>query len=307
MTKIYDRLLAINLEISAGVVPDPSYINRKIGECHIYLGEVERFFINVSKEISVRQRALNNSKAMYESKKDELLTTGEGIRSLPNITEKVAKANSLLKEVLKEIQDYDNELLDLNNLLKAINHKHRNLTRANGDIKSLIKMVEAQIRLGTPTDVVAKSFLEEMRKGIDGEDSFKDSSTESEENTIIDPTVPLNIQDLLVGNEGSAEESIQEETDEEEQANLTIEEDTVNNLSEDIMREAEESLRNESITVDLGSVLEPVEIGGEKAKSVDRIPDVAPKGEPLKETPTKNPDVKIDGQIDLDDFLKQYS
>jgi len=285
--KIYDRLLEIALDIPVGIIPDPAFINRKLGECHIYLGEVEKFFIKISREISVLQQALNNSQAKYVMEKEILLTTREDIMALPNIVEKTAKANSFLKESLKEIREYENELTDLNNLLKAINHKHRNLSRVNSDIKAMMKMVEAQIRIGgSPSDPVTTNFLEEMRKGLDGEDEFAEASSEIEETEVNDPTVPLNIGDLI--NENSQEPS----------ENLI---------------EAEASMENQPV-VDLERALEPLIPPPQMAEPVSETISEPEGGKTAKnvEKPenmnTKNPDQqKIDGQVDLDELLKQYA
>lgn len=305
--RIYDRLLDISLEIPTGIVPDPAFINRKLGECHIYMGEVEKFFIKVSKEISVMQQAFNNSQANYEMERENLLTTREDIKALPNITEKTAKANSFLKELLKEIHEYENELVDLNNLLKAINHKHKNLSRTNSDIKAMMKMVEAQIRIGNmPSDSVARDFMEEMRKGLDGEDEFENATSDMEETEVADPTVPLNVDELM----GDSDE---QET-----------------LSDDLVKEAETSLEEDQPTVDLEAVLEPMAPQPKPEPEPTPVPEPTPELEPKPEpeggetakdegkaqaesekTNAKNPDdnntKKVDGQVDLDELLKQYA
>ena len=61
--QIYARLQAIKLTIEPTNVPNPGYINEKIGQCHVFIQEVESYYITVCKEISVIQRALNNARA----------------------------------------------------------------------------------------------------------------------------------------------------------------------------------------------------------------------------------------------------
>lgn len=197
--KIYDRLLDISFKIELQSFPNPQYINEKIGECHVYIGEIERHSIEVTKEISVVQQAYNNALADYEVKKENLLIQNEGIKSLPNIKDREAKANSMLKEELKQIREYENTLTDLNNLLKAINLKLRNLNRANTDIRMMVRVLESQIKLGMApaTDPVMKSLVEEMNKGKENIDSFEDVEAEVTEETVVDPTEDLNIDELL--------------------------------------------------------------------------------------------------------------
>jgi hypothetical protein len=287
--KIFDRLLSMNLQIANGkeMVPDPAYINRKIGECHLYLGEVNNFFIAVSREAAVLQRALNNAQAKYDEEKEILLTTRDDIKNLPSIVEREAKANSYLRESKKDIHTYKNELFDISSLLKVIIHKHRDLVRSNNDIRVQMRMVESQIKLsGTHTDVVAKNFLEELNKGISGKDSFQDAVTESEETKIADPTVPLDVNELLTGvisaqEENSKDDLAQDEQSDEEANNLLEEEiliddlipgdnisDEGNNLlensltenapdTESIMKEVETSILKESV-IDLDIIFDPV-------------------------------------------------
>ena len=48
---IYDRLLEIDFKLDIEVIPDPAELNKKIGECHGFISEIEHFSIKISKEI----------------------------------------------------------------------------------------------------------------------------------------------------------------------------------------------------------------------------------------------------------------
>jgi len=303
--KIYDRLLAIRVNIETSGIPGPNYINAKIGECHVYIDETEKFSIRVSKEISVMQRAYNNSTARYETAREDLITKDEEIKTLPSIRDREAKANSLLKAEIDEIKTSQNELSDLNNLLKAISLKLKNLGRTNSDIKTQLRVMESQIKLGTPpeSDAVAKSLAEELRKSNFGEDSFADVETSVKETEIVDPSEPLDIDNLLKDDEDSeGEEEISEKLLEPvpgvnpEGARCSSWE--AGDFSEGIKKEAEESIvESEEQKVDLDAVIENPEKGGiEKTKILE------PKNVPGQDTPkiqkTKNTD-----DIDIDSLL----
>lgn len=195
--KIYDRLLSIKLDIEMQSFPNPQYINEKIGQCHAFIDEVERFSIETSKDISIQQQALNNAEADYEVKLEDLLINNGEIKSLPSIRDREAKANSLLKDELRDIHRYENVLTELNNLLKAINLKNRNLGRTNTDIRLMVRIMESQIKLGVApeTDTVVKSLLDEMDKAES--DSFEDAEAEVIEESVVDPTEDLNIDEIL--------------------------------------------------------------------------------------------------------------
>jgi hypothetical protein len=197
--QIYDRLSAISMKMEVKILPDPQYINEKIGQCHVFIEEVEKFFIEVSKEMSAVQRALNNAIAGYETARDDLMATDPDIMSLPSQKDREAKSNYQLKKELKEIKHYKNDLVDLENLQKAVNVKLKNLGRINMDIKVQLRLMDSQIRIGSPsvTSEAARSLAEELSKTTVGLDVFNQAETTVDETTIVDPTVPIDVDNLL--------------------------------------------------------------------------------------------------------------
>ena len=200
---IYDRLLEIKFMIDTGVLPDPAALNMKIGECHALISEVEHFSIKISKEISVMQQALNNAEVMYEELKDDLLATDE-IKRLSTIKEREGKANMSLRKEIALVSKYKNEVTDLNNLLRSINLKMKNLNRANADIKLQLRVFEAQAKIGgvgPSTNYAVKSLMDEMKKSAGNIDSFEEATAELAENGVIDPSSDLDVKKFLDGEE----------------------------------------------------------------------------------------------------------
>jgi hypothetical protein len=197
--EIYNRLLSIKFSIEMKALPDPSYINERLGQCHVFIEEIERVIIELSRELSVLQQALNNALASYESKKEGLLTSDDDIRSLPSIKDREARANSLLRHELDLIRQYKNEETNINNLLKVSYLKNRNLNRANQDIKMQLRLLESQLKLGAPaiTDNITKNFLEELNKSNFDKDTFQNAVTSVSQEIVADPTEALNIDELI--------------------------------------------------------------------------------------------------------------
>jgi len=248
--KIYDRLLSMKVDIEMKSFPHPQYINEKIGQCHVYIDEVERYSIETSKEISIKQQAVNNAEADYDTKKEELLINNDDIKKLPNIRDREAKANSMLKEELKSIRGYINDLTDLNNLLKSINLKIKNLNRTNADIKMMVRVMESQIKLGIApdTDKVTQSLIQEMDKGINNSDSFEDVEVEESEEDVIDPTEDLDINELL--NSDSDNEDKSEDIKEKD---TTFEEKEKSDICE--LKKAEPTIEDsEAVMVEKGLI-----------------------------------------------------
>jgi len=196
--EIYERLLGIQIHVDSDPVPKPAYINDKIWECHRYIGEVERFHIQLTQEFSVMQQALNNAEAEYQSKKDKLLIDPD-IAALPGAKDREAKANQSLTAELKMVRERKNELADLNNLLRAVDMKLRNLNRTNGDIRLQVRVLEAQVKLNAlpKSDPVTAGLLEEMNKGRAGVDVFGDAETNEVSTEVHDPVSPITVDTLL--------------------------------------------------------------------------------------------------------------
>jgi hypothetical protein len=192
---IYDRLFSMVITIETKNIPDPRYISEKIGECHISIEEVEKFYIHVSKELSVLRRALNNSESAFEQAKDKLLSSDPEILAVAHARDREARANTCLKNEINEIKNYKNEVEDLEGLLGVINVKLRNLARLNMDIKAQLRLMESQIKLGSLpiTDDSVKNLMAELSKS----DLFQNAQTKIEESVAQDPTQPLDINSLL--------------------------------------------------------------------------------------------------------------
>jgi hypothetical protein len=249
---IYDRLLEIRFTIDIEIIPNPAAINQKIGECHAFIEEIEHFSIKISKEISIKQQALNNATAALEVKKSDIFTNNSEVKNLPSIKDREAAANMLLREEQVKVTEYENDVTDLNNLLKSINLKIRNLNRANNDIKMQLRIFEAQAKIGgvgPSTNYAAKSMLEELEKSTIGEDSFGDAEAEEEEEEekVVDPSTSLDVESLLDGKE-------EPKPSEEEMAEKLI--DPVPNLSPDTDGESPIEIEDDWPVIDQETVLE---------------------------------------------------
>jgi hypothetical protein len=313
---IYDRLLAISMRVDSSNIPDPRYINEKIGQCHVFIEEVEHFYIKVSKEISVIQTSLNNSTSAYEHARDDKIANDSEIKSLPSIKDKEAKANNLLRNELDEIKSYQNELNDLENLLKVINLKLKNLSRLNQDIKAQQRLMESQMRIGTPNvnSAAAKSLAEEFSKSMVGRDIFEGMTTQATEETVADPTVPLDVNNLLRTDEETILEAVEEAAQEEEEETA---EEKCTDPEDDIQQFLPESSTTESpesSAVDLDKALEPEKVVETVQPEV--IPPIQPGGaalekpkienEPIPEKAHQEPVAAKAGDIDIDALLSQF-
>jgi hypothetical protein len=308
ISKIYDRLLEIKVEIDPVPSPDPQQLNTKIAQIHIFINEVEKHYIKVSKEISIIQRTLNDCTAEHESKKEDIISNNEEVRELPSIKDREARANQMIKGEKQKIKGYENELNDLNNLLRAINLKLKNLNRTNGDVRNQIRVMEAQIRLGVPptNDAGTRTLQEELSRSLLNQDSFKNSEASINTEKIVDPSQPINTDEILEDYDDSGEDS-EEDIPENYLDPLQehgVEEDLEPaDLDEQIIEEVKKS-ESEDQKINLDNIFgdqqkpETEEKGGE----AESIPETKRTEEPKK---TESPQTK--GDINIDELLSQFS
>lgn len=301
---IFDRLLQLKIKVEIPAIPTPQYINEKIWECHRYIEEIESFYIRVSKEISVLQQAMNNSQAEYETKKETLLLRDD-IRSMPSFGDREAKANSYLRLEMEKIKAYQNELVDLNNLLKAINLKNRNLNRASNDIKMVVRILESQLKMssGQGMSSTLRGLNEEMSKAVTA-NVFDEIETKEDKSQVTDPTADINVEDLLTKPEEPViippDESLREEL---EESGLVAEDE--NPLFDETKNIDPLLLETETTTIDIDKMIDFSGARKEKGGNTE-----APaKDEPLKSeadnSPAKGTELIPQNKIgiDLNSFL----
>jgi len=315
-SKTYERLLEMHFEIDPNPISDPQYINGKIGECHRLIAEIEKFAIEANQELSVYQKALNDATALYENAKENLLSSPE-VKDLPSIKDREARANSKLKTELQNIRDYQNAVSACTNLLRAINLKQRNMNRANTDIKMQLRMLETQIKLGTPVmgDAATRGLMRELASGISGDMDFAETSVNMSQ--VIDQTSPVDVasitQQTPAGIVGPDAE------DEEENGFDLIDptEKVFEEPGEDAVREAETEVQE----IDLDQAIDgkpPVqEVKTDKIldKTIQEPATLIQKGGAIQqetqrtEEPAPSPKAgqqKVESGIDLDSLLSQF-
>jgi len=304
---IYNRLLEMRPKIENTLVPNPQHINSCIGECHLFIEEIERYYIETNQEMSVIQRALNDTVGAYETEKENLIVNDETIKALPSIKDREAMANSRLKDKIHEIHKHQTELMELNNLLRAINLKLKNINRLNSDIKLRVRIMESQIKLETPnaSDVAAKSLIEALSEPPD---VFKDAETKSRDTDIVDPTVGLDVDKILEPESNLVDPDNSEAGDEQrfqDPSDVLWE----NEPDETSVKEAEGSKPNQ---IDLDALITDSQPEKGETESNSSPIKADPEGKPEQKTiDAQSTTQKIDGpqnadQIDIDALLSQY-
>jgi hypothetical protein len=239
-----------------------------------------------------------------------MLSNDEEIKQMSamSIKDREAKVNSKLKTEREAIRDYQNELTVLNSVYRAALLKNKNLNLAYKAVNSQLRIMEAQMKLGTPRadDPVVKGLMEEFHKGLINKDSFEESVSKISENKVIDPTAPINIEEILQDNElpvnillTQQQEDTEEEELEDELGGFPIEDP-----AEDLLINPERM--DEAVTetvVDLDQVIDFQKGGGVTTKDSSEIGIKSSEVANVVAESITQKETRTVAGIDLDDLL----
>ncbi len=150
VTTIYDEIGQYVIELEA----DPTalgvrYLNELISRCRNYLNRVSILLGELGKERRDISSALRAAEAVFQVSFDELLANDERVKRLPNITDRTATVNMLLREQRDHVESLKRELQDLEYVEKAVRHRHNELKSTNTDIKMQRQMVRDELDTGS--------------------------------------------------------------------------------------------------------------------------------------------------------------
>ena len=179
---IYDDLLKLDIQLNFQDVPSPYYIQEQIIKCNSFQLKAERYFIEVTRDLSIAERLYTTEKLNISTLRINILTNDERIKKIPTGKEREAAADEILEDNHRELLKLENDVNDLKAILSAIRQKQSTLRSTNSDIKSLQKLMEQQVNrlnIGHPDDPDVK-HLSDAFKDIDKlEEEFKLDEVES--------------------------------------------------------------------------------------------------------------------------------
>lgn len=244
---IYDKLLKLKIDLDLESIPVPSYIQEKIIQCNEYQRRVERYFIEVTQFLSVKERMFRIEKLNIDMLRRQVLINNESIKKLPTGKEREAAVDEFLEDKYQELLKLENTVCALKDILSAVKTVQSNLKATNADIKVLVRVMEQQINrlnMGHPEDPEIKK----LRKTFSELDAYEKSLEEDlEEEIDTEDVESLGCQESEDGSDdcGSSKvepEPAQPESDEDEDLDLSAVEsflteggsETNNNLSDNL-------------------------------------------------------------------------
>jgi len=146
--EIYDQLLKQNIDLSFDDVPTPAYLQEKILDCSEATRNIEKRMIEVTRELSTKEKDLKVEQSRLEIKRRGLIINDPAIKKYPTGKEREAAADETLEPDQKRV-------LELQNLQSSIRLVHQNLRTTNSDIRVMMRIMEQQIyrlNIGSKTD-----------------------------------------------------------------------------------------------------------------------------------------------------------
>lgn len=254
--KIYDDLLKYNIELNYEDIPLPSYIQQKIIQCNNYQHIVEKYFIEVTRDLALAERMYSVEKLNIETLKRSILTTNEEIKKIATGKEREAAVDGLLENKYKELLKLENDVNELKSLLSAIKQKQITLKNVNSDIKALIKLMDNMINrlnVGSPNDPEIKKLNEiykDIEKLEEDNDDFEEETNEyinSEDTDVIVENKDSN----NISFESTPEEKI---TLKDDPIILKLEEDYSSNVIFDPSLSTKNTNIEDDIEIDISSI-----------------------------------------------------
>lgn len=149
---IYDELGRLIVELA----PDPSalgpnYLQDLISKTRGYLNKTSLFLHEIHREGHHLERELAALEAAYELSADELLASDSRVSPLrlPNIDDRKAMVNMLLREERVKIQDLKRRIRELNFVEKAVKHRHKELDNTVSSIRMQKSLIDSELRTGS--------------------------------------------------------------------------------------------------------------------------------------------------------------
>jgi hypothetical protein len=203
MSAIYDRLLSLKIDLNFNDVPTPAYIQDRLILCNEYQRVIEKFFIEVTRDLSKSDRLFRAEKLNIEVLKRQTLTNNERVKKLPTGKEREAAVDELLEPQYKNLLNLENESCSLHDLLSAVKAVQMNIKATNSDIKTLVKIMEQQIgrlNIGAVTDPEVRAFnkelaeLDRMEEEMTAEDVESSEENQESEETPVSAGDPESVE-----------------------------------------------------------------------------------------------------------------
>lgn len=147
---IYGELdvLVVELAKDPGAL-GPQYLQDLISKTRGFLNKTSLFLSEVHREHFVLERELVALEAAYEISSDQLLANDNRVTRLPNIDDRKAMINLILRDERVAILKFKTQIRELTFVEKVIKHRHKELDNTMGAVRMQKSLMDTEVRTGS--------------------------------------------------------------------------------------------------------------------------------------------------------------
>ncbi len=147
--EIYNELVTLVIELDADpTARGPAYLQDLISKTRGYLNRTSLLLQEVFRERHGLERELDAYETAFQASSDELLADDARVTRLPNIDDRKAMINLLLRDDRAKITDLKRQIKDIAFVEKAVKHRHRELDNTVSSIRMQKSLIDTEIRTG---------------------------------------------------------------------------------------------------------------------------------------------------------------
>lgn len=164
---IYTELGTMIVELDSDpVTRGAAYLQELISRTRGYLNRTSVLLQEVYQEQQSLDSTLNAKKTIFQIQSDEMLANDARVKGLPNIDDRRAMINLIMREERKEILSLEQAIRDLGYTEKAIKHRHKELDNTISAIRMQKSLIDSERHSGSfYGDESDKSRGDVYRKG----------------------------------------------------------------------------------------------------------------------------------------------
>lgn len=146
ISAIYDEISSYSIELEADpTVLGPQYLGSVIAKCRNFLNRTTSVLLEIRREKHMTSNRLAGEKAAFKIESDELLATDDRVRTRPNIKDREAIINVILKERVSTIHSLEDDIRNLDAIESAVKVRHTELVRTDGQIKTQRSLIRDEL------------------------------------------------------------------------------------------------------------------------------------------------------------------
>src|ERR1700744_5149905 len=147
---IYDQISGLVVELSRDPVSmGPAYLQDLIAKTRGYLNIASNMVHEVHRQKSALETELDAKEAAFLISSDSLLADDARVTRLPNIEDRKAMINLILRDDRAEILKLKNQVKELGFVDKAIRHRHKELDNTMSAIRMQKALIDSELRTGS--------------------------------------------------------------------------------------------------------------------------------------------------------------